>query len=313
MTNTKILMAAVLGTCVLSTGAFAAPPGSNSKIQVDGHRPVFPESITSTPDGTIYTSSVGTGQIYRAPHGKKEATAWSKKMPHGPQSILGVYAVPGTGTLWACYSDWSFVVGNKGKAAILRAFDIKSGTVKHSYKLPPKSFCNDITKMSNGTVYVSDTYGGRIMRLKKGATKLETWFQDPRLKGVDGITFSANGSLILNNVQTDKLFRLTIRPNGQARKLTELALSTPVKGPDGMRHGTNGRIYLAENGSGKVDEVSLSGGKADIHTIAKGYQAPTSMTAHGNMLYIVESKIHQYGKGKNLSPFYVYPVQVAGH
>lgn len=313
MTHTKTVLAVVLGACVLSTGAFAAPPGSNSKIQVDGQRPVFPESITSTPNGAIFTSSVGTGQIYRAPHGTKEASAWSKKMPHGPQSILGVYAVPDTGTLWACYSDWSFVTGNKGKAAILRAFDLKSGAVKHSYKLPPKSFCNDITKMSNGTIYVTDTYGGRIMRLKKGATKLESWFHDPRLKGVDGITFGANGSLILNNVVTDKLFRLTVRPNGQAGKLTKLALSTPVKGPDGMRRGADGRIYLAENGSGKVDQVSISGDNADIHTVASGYQAPTSMTADGNMLYIVESKIHQYGNGKNPSPFYVYPVQVAGH
>jgi hypothetical protein len=40
--------------------------------------------------------------------------------------------------------------------------------------------CNDMVVAADGTVYVTDTLSGRILRLKKGASALETWATDPR-------------------------------------------------------------------------------------------------------------------------------------
>jgi sugar lactone lactonase YvrE len=52
---------------------------------------------------------------------------------------------------------------------------------------------------ADGTVYVTDSLSARILRLKKGASALETWATDPRwdAKGpqLDGIAMLADGNL----------------------------------------------------------------------------------------------------------------------
>lgn len=48
------------------------------------------------------------------------------------------------------------------------------------------------------------------MRLKPGATELETWHADASLGGVDGLSFDAGGELYINNVMTGKLHRVGI-------------------------------------------------------------------------------------------------------
>ncbi|HSN34098.1 MAG TPA: hypothetical protein VLU41_15520 [Ideonella sp.] len=64
------------------------------------------------------------------------------------------------------------------------------------------------------------------------------------------------------------------------------------------------------NKSGKVDELTVRGDKVDVKAVKGGYAGPTSMTATGGTLYIVEAKISQYGKGKIRGPFYVYPTRL---
>jgi sugar lactone lactonase YvrE len=299
----------LLASTIFTAAATAAgAQGAPDKIQVGGDRPVFPESITSIADGTLFTSSVGEGRIFKAAPGAKEASAWTAKPASGPQSVLGVVADQRAGTLWACYSDMALAKGDSGKAAILRAHDLSSGKVKKSYALPAGSFCNDIAIGSNGTVYVTDTHGGRIMRLAPKADRLTTWFEEKSLAGVDGIAVGDDGSLFLTNVKSNELLRLAVAPDGKAGALTKLKVSEPVKGPDGLRAGKNGHLYLAENASGKVDELTIAGNQVTVKTIKSGYDSPTSMTAHGDTLYVTEAKILKYGKGGKSSPFYVYAV-----
>src|SRR5262249_15642740 len=107
---------------LLSTGV-AAAQGTANRIQVGGNDPVFPEGIPSTSGGPVFTSSVGGGRVFKAAPHAKEAVAWSAKEADGPQSVIGVFADEGSGTLWACYSDMALAKGNSGKPAILRALD----------------------------------------------------------------------------------------------------------------------------------------------------------------------------------------------
>ncbi|HUL63877.1 MAG TPA: SMP-30/gluconolactonase/LRE family protein [Burkholderiaceae bacterium] len=305
LTARQVIFASTIA--LLSTGA-AAAQGNSGRIQVGGNDPVFPESITSTSDGSLFTSSVGEGRVFKAAPHAKGAVAWSAKEADGPQSVLGVYADERSGTLWACYSDMALAKGNSGKPAILRALDLSSGKVKQSYPMPAGSFCNDIATSADDTVYVTDTHGGRVMKLQKGADRIATWLQDKQLVGVDGIAFGKDGSLYLTNVQSNDLFKVDVSANGAPGKLTRLTLSEKVHAPDGLRSATDGRFFLAENKSGKVDELTLSGEKVDVKTLKGGYKGPTSMTANGDNLYIVEAKINEYGKGGKQSPFYVYSI-----
>jgi sugar lactone lactonase YvrE len=196
--------------------------------------------------------------------------------------------------------------GNTGKPAVLRALDLSSGKVKKSYAMPAGSFCNDIATSKNDTVYVTDTHGGRIMRLSEGKGSLQTWFKDKDLVGVDGIALGKDGALYLTNVQSNELLKLDVAANGKPGKLTKLQLSEPVKAPDGLRSTNDGHFYLSENKSGKVDEVTVEGDRAMLKTVKDGYQGPTSTTMTNDRLYVAEAKINQYGQGKTPGPFYVY-------
>ena len=288
----------------LVSGVVAAAPLSGHKIQVGGKGDVFPESITSTRDGTVFTSSVGEGVVYRASPGDEKATAWTKKQP-GPQNLLGVYADEKSDTLWACYSDMAWMQGKSGQPAILRALDLSSGRVKRADPLPSGSFCNDIVTTGDGIVYLTDTQGGRIFRVEPGS-KPTTWFTDARLKGVDGIAMGAPDKLYVTNVNQNELFRLPIEPDGRPGDLVRLTVSEKVEGPDGLRRSVDGKFFLAENKAGRVDQVKFNGNNANITVIRTGLEGPTSMTVTNGHLYITEAKIHQYGKRRNVAPFYVY-------
>jgi len=307
--NALSVVAAALS---LAGPALAAPPGNADRIQVGGNEPVFPESITATSDGTIYTSSIGLGVVFKAAPGARQASAWTQKPKNGPQNILGVLADGKSGTLWACYSDMSLFKGNAGETAVLRAIDLRSGKVRRSYKFPDKGFCNDIAIAADGTVYATDTHGGRIMRLSGGSNALDAWFKDRKLKGADGIAVMQDGSLLVTNVLTDRLYELKVDKDGNPGGLTTLDLLGTVKGPDAIRPGTGGTFYLAENKAGKVDKVTLTGSKVQLKTAASGYQGPTSMTLQDGKLYILECKVHQYMEAGSHSPFFIYPVTQPG-
>jgi hypothetical protein len=65
------------------------------------------------------------------------------------------------------------------------------------------------------------------------------------------------------------------------------AKSQPVKGPDGMR-AANGKIFVAENGSGKISVITVHGEKASITVIKEGLQTLSGVEPAGDTLWIAE-------------------------
>ena len=191
---------------------------------------------------------------------------------------------------------------------MLRSYDLASGAAKSSYPLPEGSFCNDITSGADGTVYATDTVGARIMRRKPGATVLDTWLADKAdLAGVDGITLAPDGRLYVNSVSANALYRIETGSDGTAGAVTKLSLSSPIKGPDGMRFGSDGVLYLAENGAGQADAVKLDGDSATITPLITGLDAPTAVDKPGSQLWVLEAKIDKMADANEAGPFYVVP------
>lgn len=285
-----------------STAALAA-----DKVQI-GDKGIFPESITSTADGTLIAGSIGTGQIYKAAPGAATADSWIAAVTDGPTAVLGVYADEANKTLWACYSDLAMFAGAGGKASVLRSYDLGSGALKTTVPLGDGTFCNDIATTADGTAYAADTAGGQVLKIAPGATTAETFFKDAALASLDGLSFAPDGTLYLNGVSTNKLFRLTIA-DGKPGTLTELKLSQEIKGPDGMRFGDDGVLYLAENGNAQVDAVTFDGDTANIRQIAKdGWDTPTALTKVGSTLWVLEAKFSKMGGTEDPGSFYAYPV-----
>lgn len=278
-----------------------------AKLQIGDNQKVFPESITSTADGTIYAGSLMAGLIFKGAMGDAMATAWVQPVTEGPPSIAGVYADEKSGLLWACYADLAAFAGGPALPSMLRTYSLADGALKSTYALPEKSFCNDIATAADGTAYIADTSGARIMRVKPGAAELDTWYADAALGGVDGISFDASGAMYINNVMTGQLHRVGIGADGAATGLTEIATSTPLKGPDGMRFGDDGKLYLAENGAGQVDALTITGDTAEVKVLQGGFDAPTAVSKTGNMLFVGEAKFSQM-QAADPGQFFVYAV-----
>ncbi len=254
---------------------------------------VFPESMSSKADGTIYIGS-SKGIVYRALPGESHAKPWIKPTPeNGLMSLLGVLADEKSNTLWLCTMPNAFGGGPPStKPSTLMAFDLKTGKRRGAYPFPPPaSVCNDVTIAKDGTAYASDTRNGRIFLLKPGASALVQFAEDDKLKGIDGIVFGGDGTLYANNVTKGTLLRVDIKPDGTAGDITELKLSQPIAGPDGFRLISGNRFVLAEGNGGKLDEVTIDGDKATIKTLKEGLMQPAATTPVGDTAYVIEGKI----------------------
>lgn len=286
-----------------STGASAA-----DRVQV-GDKGVFPESLTSTADGTLIVGSVGTGQIYKAAPGAATADSWIAAVTDGPTSVLGVYADEANDTLWACYADLALFAGAGGKASVLRSYGLADGALKTTVPLGEGTFCNDIATTADGTAYAADTAGSQVLKVAPGASTAEVLIKDEALASVDGLSFSPDGALYLNGVSTNKLFRLAMNADGTAGALTELKLSQPLAGPDGMRFGDDGVLYLAENGASQVSAITFDGDNANVKVIEKGpWDMATAVTKVGSTLWVIEAKFSKMGGAEDPGAFYAYPV-----
>lgn len=290
------------------SGLGTASAAAADKVQI-GDQMVFPESVTSTADGTLYAGSLAQGVIFKASPGAAKTELFVDKAADGPAAIVGVYADEKAGILWACYSDLATFSG-KGMPAQVKSIDLATGAVKGSYPLPDGSFCNDITTTGDGTAYVADTGGGRIMRLKPGATALDEWLKVDLLASVDGVSIGPDGKLYANGVMTGKLLRIEIGADGAPGAVTDLKLSSPLMGPDGMRFGEDGTLYLAENAAGRVDAVTFDGDNATITPIKDGFDGPTAVTKVGDTLWVLEAKIGKFGQAGDHGLFYAIPIEL---
>lgn len=273
---------------------------------------VFPESITSTSDGTLFVSSAGTGNLYRVAPGEDVATVWVPFKESGIEEMLGVYADEPSGTLYACSIGVNALPPQRDELSALYAFDIASGNVKAKYPLPggAASLCNDIAVSEDGTIYVSDTSGGRILILWRGSDRIDVWLSDDRLATINGIAIGQDGAVHVDTMMSGKLFRIDVLDNGEPAELAELRPSLPLDRPDGLRAAGDGTFLLAEAG-GRISHVTVVGSQAELTPIATGNGWSSVARAEGR-LWAVNPKA-EYKMDPNLAdedpnPFFIEAV-----
>jgi len=297
---------AILIGAMAASAAIAQPPRP-----VDLEPLTFPESVTSTADGTLLIGSTEKSGVYRAAPGASHADLWIRAdSANGLATVFGVLADEAAGVLWVCTND----LAGTGKTPGIKAFDLHSGAFVRSYALPGSAgICNDMAVDPAGTLYVTDM-SGRILRLAKGGRALESWIEDAALNSADGIVVTPDHRIFVNTFGPGKLFAITPAADGSAGALTEIATPRPLVRPDGMRVGADGAIYLVE-GDGKASRVTLSGDKAELITIAEGLDGPTGITLIGTTPWVVEGKVAYRMdpalRGKDPGPFRVIPLTVS--
>src|ERR1700744_5686994 len=273
-----VLVAAVLGalSTICSTVRAAEP-----KLIVTTESKSQPESFSEGPDGSLYIGSATKPVIYRAAKGATEAKVFiDVSAAEGNVSFLGVLTDAPTNTLWACQ-----IIGTgKNRHSILRSFDLTSAAPKFRWPLPGEiNLCNDFVVGPDKALYVSDTFGSKIFRLKPGATEPELLIEDRTLDGIDGITFLGN-ELYVNNVISNNLYRIPLDASGKAGAPVQIWPDKPIKGPDGMR-AANGKLYLTENRNGRASMVTVNGDQATVVPILDGLTRPTAIEPDGDTLW----------------------------
>jgi sugar lactone lactonase YvrE len=254
---------------------------------------IFPESLTSTRNGTVYFGSLGQDSVYRAAPKASTASTWIQPKTNGLQTVLGVLADEPAGVLWVCASASG---GRNGAPVVgetaLKAFSLKDASFKASYAFPGNGLCNDIAVAKDGTVYATDTTGARVLRLKKGAGAFEPWAADAMLLAtVDGIALLADGAVYVNSVGQGTLLRIPVKADGSAGAITKLETSRPLQSPDGMRAAGSRTLLLVE-GAGRLDEVTINGDKAAIKVLKEGLTGPTAVTLVGDTAYVAEARLN---------------------
>jgi sugar lactone lactonase YvrE len=282
-----------LAAIVVAVGlAYGAAAADRPEITFADGR-IFPESLTSTKNGTLYFGSLGQDSVYRAAPNSSTAERWIQPKTNGLQTVLGVFADEAAGTLWVCASvtggrDGAPVVGETA----LKAFSLKDASFKASYAFPGSGLCNDIAVAKDGTVYATDTTGARVLRLKKGASTLDVWAADKMLLATaDGIALLADGSIYVNSVGQGTLLRIPVKADGSAGSIAKLETSRPLQTPDGMRSVGNKTLLLVE-GAGRLDQVTIDGDKAEIKVLKEGLTGPTAVTLAGGMAYVSEARLN---------------------
>jgi sugar lactone lactonase YvrE len=269
----------------------ASAAAAQSDIPINGSR-VFPESITADAAGNIYVGSVD-GTIYRAVAGTATAEPWIRPSAHnGLTSLFGVLAEDRRGLLWVCNNPPFGGPPQPGAKSGLKLFDLATGSYSANYDFPGEGpfACNDIAVEPDGTVYATDTAGGRIFVLAPRANELALFAADPALVGIDGIAFAEDGTMYINNVRANTMQRVE-RSGDAFAGLTTLTLSQPISGPDGLRPVSGNRFLQAEGPAGRVSYVDIAGDSATITPLRTGLESSPGVTRVGATGYATEGKI----------------------
>jgi len=288
-TLAAVVAVALVGGC--GGGNVEAPPAL-ADIPINGTR-VFPESITSDDAGNLYNSS-NNGTIYRTVTGGKAAEPWIlPNEENGLTSVLGVYADERHGMLWACNIPPVDAPPSPDAVSSVKGFDLKTGEFRASYDFPAgkPSVCNDFAVGPDGALWASETASGRIFMLPEGGDALVLFAEGPELVGIDGLAFSDDGVLYINNIQQHLLQRVDRKEDGSYAGLTTLTLNDKLNGPDGLRAIGGNRFLQAEGAGGRVALIEVNGDSATVTPIKTGLNSSTAITRVGKIGYASEGKI----------------------
>src|SRR5262245_36609600 len=283
-----------LAACVVLMAGVASVAAAADILIADAKSQ--PESLTMAPGGVLIVGSASTPFVYRVRAGSTTAEKFVDASAEGAGTFFfGMLADAATNTLWTCQLTPVPGATPVKRHTALRGFDLSTGAQKVRWNLPgDNSTCNDFAVGPDKALYISDTANSKIYKLAAGASTAEPFLEDRALYGIDGITF-LNGTLYVNNVFSNNLYRIPVDATGKAGQPVDIWMDQPIKGPDGMR-AANGKLLVAENGSGRISVITVNGDKATVTVIKEGLNTPTAVEPAGDTIWIAER-----GAGKAVS------------
>ncbi len=286
-------VACAIAGLALSQGSLQTAPATDILIADATSQP---ESLTVAPGGVLIVGSASSPFVYKVRPGSSTAEKFIDASAEGPGTFFfGMLAEAATNTLWTCQLTPVPNTTPAQRHTALRGFNLATGAPKLRWNLPGDlSTCNDFAIGPDKALYITDTANSKIYKLSAGASVAELYLEHRTLLGVDGIAF-LNGTLYVTNVTFNKLYRIPVDAAGKPQPPVDIWMDQPVKGPDGMR-AANGKLFIAENGSGKIAALTVEGEIAKVTVLKEGLRTPTGVEPAGDALWITER-----GTGKVMS------------
>ncbi len=240
----------------------------------------FPEGPAVAPDGTVFLVNVRSDVV-------------SRVTPDGAVSVFA--RVPGRGNGACLDPDGSLWVCDVAARALVRVTpDGKATTAADRWRDRPFNGPNDCCLDGAGSVFFTDPDGSslekRIGAVFRRTPSGEVLRLATGLAYPNGLVLEPDeGGLLVAETLTNRILRLDPRDgeDQEAKPWTELP---DDPGPDGMRFGPDGRLYVAHYGAGTID-VFTPAGKLDEGIRLPG-RNPTNLcfTPDGARFYVTEAE-----------------------
>jgi len=232
----------------------------------------FPEAPVLLPDGGFLFVEMdpAKGCITRfSKDGKSRSVVAKTGRPNG-------LAPDRNGFIW---------VAETAMRALLRmSLDGKYDVIANSCDGEPFLFLNDLALAPNGDIYLTDSgiaidelapggalnpdyrklrYDGRVFRIDPKTRAVECI--DCGMLFTNGVAFGPDGNLYVAETLSGDIYRYQYRHGRVAGKrqlfgnIIERFDPAELKGPDGMKFGTDGNLYVAVFGQGNVTVLSPDG------------------------------------------------------
>ena len=249
-----------LGSSTVAGATEPSAPTPSATTVVDFADTVAPEGIAFTPDGSMYVTTSGGGEVWKI-GADGVATVEAVLAPTVAAGSFGVLdvATDRDGRLYAAVASgvpatagvWTWMPGGQPER------------IRGSAGL---EFANFIAIAADGSVFVSESFRGQLWRADDWSGELELWSDHPWLKG-DGallgpaLPVGANGVAVQDgvvyvaNTEEGSILRLPIEADGSAGTPTVWTTDPRLVGIDGITIGPDGVIYAALLGSSQVARI----------------------------------------------------------
>jgi hypothetical protein len=281
----------ILSLTLIATMSSAACGRDDVKVQPDElalpGAMYYPESLIADADGTLYVGSLVTGQVVAFADGDTEGTV----VVGGSSGVVGVAGMTiHDGLLWLCSVDTTFQ-----RPTEVRSFTL-DGVARATHPLAQSRFSNDLAFDDAGTLYITDSFSGTVLRLVAGGTAPEPWIEDAALApamqggfGLDGLAV-VSGAVFVNRFDTGGLFRIAIDASGAPGLAQPIAVTPALTAPDGMRS-LDDRTLLVAEGNGKLTKVTVAGVTASATTLATDLDQPTGVAVARGSAWVSEGQL----------------------
>lgn len=283
------------GRALSATFAAREPSAHTSTPAFTGQdASLVPEGIAFDPQsGAFFLGSIARRKIVRIDFaaGRVEER---DLVTTGLGGVLGIEVDPGRRLLWAAHNPPGRTARQKGRA-MLSAFDVDSGALVREVGLAGAHLFNDVAISAAGDVYVTDSEGGGVYRLRAGSAALEPVVAPGTLFYPNGIAWAEESQLLL---VADAAGIHVVGPDHTRRRLGRGPART-LGAIDGLV--LSGRALVAvQNGYGRARVVrfDLDAGLTRVERVEvleswrEGFDAPTTgVIARGAFHYIANSHV----------------------